>query len=274
MKMAADVGRRILSVSEKIRRAAAGREPALPDIAPRLVAVGKTKPPAFLIEAYRHGQRHFGENYVQELVEKASDSQILSTCPDIKWHFIGHLQKNNVNKLLGTPNLFMIETIDSIKLADKVNLSWQKKQAPQRLKVMVQVNTSEENSKHGLSAEETVQVVRHVLTNCPSLEFIGLMTIGRYGYDLSQGPNPDFQVLAAHRKELCDQLNLPLKTVELSMGMSTDYEHAIQVGATNVRVGSTIFGERTYPGKPGSGENSEEVGEPAGITTGLTAKAP
>eukprot|EP00061_Rhincodon_typus_P010637 g35091.t1 len=80
--------------------------------------------------------------------------KILSVCPDIKWHFIGHLQKNNVNKLMGNavdgmvvraPNLFMIETIDSIKLADKVNQSWQKKQAPQRLKVMVQVNTSEED---------------------------------------------------------------------------------------------------------------------------------
>ncbi|XP_067879466.1 pyridoxal phosphate homeostasis protein [Heterodontus francisci] len=274
MRMAADVGRRLLSVTERMRRAAARREPALPDIAPRLVAVGKTKPAALLMEAYRHGQRHFGENYVQELVEKASDRQLLSICPDIKWHFIGHLQKNNVNKLMGAPNLFMIETIDSIKLADKVNLSWQKKQAPQRMKVMVQVNTSAEDSKHGLSMEETVDMVRHILTNCPSLEFVGLMTIGRYGYDPSQGPNPDFQVLAAHRKELCDKLKLPLETVELSMGMSTDYEHAIELGATTVRVGSDIFGERTYAGKPVLDENAKEAGKPAGIMEGLTAQAP
>ncbi|XP_067857089.1 pyridoxal phosphate homeostasis protein [Heptranchias perlo] len=274
MRMAAEVGLRLRSVTEKIRSAAGRREAALPTIDPRLVAVGKTKPPALLIEAYRHGQRHFGENYVQELVEKASDSQILSACPDIKWHFIGHLQKNNVNKLIGAPNLFMIETIDSIKLADKVNLSWHKKQALHRLKVMIQVNTSAEDSKHGLSAEETVDTVRHVLTSCPSLEFVGLMTIGRYGYDLSQGPNPDFQVLVVHRKEVCDKLKLPLETVELSMGMSTDYEHAIEVGATNVRVGSTIFGERTYPGKPGSGESSKEAGEPAGRMGGVTATGP
>ncbi|XP_060712545.1 pyridoxal phosphate homeostasis protein [Hemiscyllium ocellatum] len=272
--MAADVGLRLRAVTENIKMATSRRSAALPDVTPRLVAVGKTKPAALMVEAYRHGQRHFGENYVQELVEKASDSQILSVCPDIKWHFIGHLQKNNVNKLIGVPNLFMIETIDSSKLADKVNQSWQKKQAAPRLKVMVQVNTSEEDSKHGLSVEETVETVRHILSSCPCLEFVGLMTIGRYGYDLSQGPNPDFQVLVTRRKELCDQLNLPLETVELSMGMSTDYEHAIEVGATNVRVGSTIFGERTYPNKMGMDETSKEAGEPAEIAGRVTAKAP
>ncbi|XP_069773567.1 pyridoxal phosphate homeostasis protein [Narcine bancroftii] len=261
--MAVDVGRRLLTVTERIGSAAARRERGLPIASPRLVAVGKTKPPAFLIEAYRHGQRHFGENYVQELVEKASDSQILSLCPEIKWHFIGHLQKNNVNKLMGAPNLFMVETIDSIKLADKVNLAWQKKQASHRLKVMVQVNTSEEDSKHGLSAEETLGTVRHIIDNCPSLEFVGLMTIGRYGYDPREGPNPDFQVLVARRQEVCSKLNLPLEAVELSMGMSTDYEHAIELGATSVRVGSIIFGERTYPNKPGS---DKEVDKPEGVT--------
>ncbi|XP_072917989.1 pyridoxal phosphate homeostasis protein isoform X1 [Hemitrygon akajei] len=267
-EMAGEVGRRLLSVTEKISSAAARRERALPAVVPRLVAVGKTKPPSLLIEAYRHGQRHFGENYVQELVEKASDSQILSLCPEIKWHFIGHLQKNNVNKLMGAPNLFMIETIDSIKLADKVNLSWQKKQAAHRLKVMVQVNTSEEDSKYGLSAENTVETVRHIFDNCQSLEFVGLMTIGRYGYDLSAGPNPDFQVMLECRQELCGKLNLPLEAVELSMGMSTDYEHAIEVGATSVRVGSVIFGERMYLNL---GSNNE-ADKPETTTGGMVAK--
>ncbi|XP_062911423.1 pyridoxal phosphate homeostasis protein isoform X2 [Mobula hypostoma] len=231
--MAGDVGRRLLSVTERISSAAERR------------------------------------SRVQELVEKASDSQILSLCPEVKWHFIGHLQKNNVNKLMGAPNLFMIETIDSIKLADKVNLSWQKKQASHRLKVMVQVNTSEEDSKHGLSAEHTVETVRHIFDNCPNLEFVGLMTIGKYGYDLSAGPNPDFQVMLACRQELCGKLNLPLEAVELSMGMSTDYEHAIEVGATSVRVGSVIFGERTYLNKPGS---NNEADKPGTTTGGMVAK--
>ncbi|XP_055518312.1 pyridoxal phosphate homeostasis protein [Leucoraja erinacea] len=259
----ADLGLRLRAVTDSIRGAAARRPRGLPAVAPRLVAVGKTKPASLLIEAYHHGQRHFGENYVQELVEKASDSQILSLCPEIKWHFIGHLQKNNVNKLMAIPNLFMIETIDSIKLADKVNVSWQKKQAAGRLKVMVQVNTSEEDCKHGMSAADTLGTVSHIFDHCPGLEFVGLMTIGRYGYDLKEGPNPDFQVLAARRQELCSKLSLPLEAVELSMGMSTDYEHAIEVGATSVRVGCVIFGERTYPNKPNPDKapEAEGVGE-------------
>ncbi|XP_057175165.1 pyridoxal phosphate homeostasis protein isoform X2 [Triplophysa rosa] len=205
-----------------------------------------------VVEAYKHGQRNFGENYVNELVEKASHPQILSSCPEIKWHFIGHLQKNNVNKLLAVPNLYMVETIDSIKLAERVNSSWQKLRAAntQWLKMMVQINTSGEGSKHGLSPDETVNTVKHIVSQCPALEFAGLMTIGRYGYDLSDGPNPDFQMLLKRREEVCESLKMPVDKVELSMGMSSDFEHAIEVGSTNVRVGSTIFGTREYPNTP------------------------
>ncbi|XP_056130502.1 pyridoxal phosphate homeostasis protein isoform X1 [Lampris incognitus] len=244
-----ELGKALQSVAERVKQAAARRSKTLPALQPRLVAVSKTKPPEMIIEAYRQGQRDFGENYVNELVDKASNPQILESCPDIKWHFIGHLQKNNVNKLLGVPRLFMVETVDSVKLADKVNSSWQRLRAAgtQRLKVMVQLNTSGEQSKHGLSPEETVNTVRHILSQCTALHFSGLMTIGRYGYDLSEGPNPDFQMLLRWRQEVCDNLNLPLEEVELSMGMSTDFEHAVEVGATNVRVGSIIFGNREYP---------------------------
>nr|XP_020641793.1 proline synthase co-transcribed bacterial homolog protein [Pogona vitticeps] len=212
-----------------------------------------------VIEAYNYGQRSFGENYVQELLEKASDSRILSSCPEIKWHFIGHLQKNNVNKLIAVPNLFMLETVDSAKLADKVNASWQKKGSSERLKIMVQVNTSREDSKHGLPPGETVTTVAHILQKCPSLHFVGLMTIGSFGHDLSQGPNPDFQLLISLRQDLCDKLNIPTEDVELSMGMSTDFQHAIEVGSTNVRIGSTIFGERDYSKKPSSDKTPREI---------------
>uniref|UniRef100_A0A8C0ZAT9 Pyridoxal phosphate binding protein n=1 Tax=Cyanistes caeruleus TaxID=156563 RepID=A0A8C0ZAT9_CYACU len=157
------------------------------------------------------------------------DSRILSSCPDIKWHFIGHLQKSNVNKLIAVPNLFMLETVDSVKLADRVNSSWQKKGSSQKLKVMVQVNTSGEDSKHGLPPGDTTAAVEHVINKCPSLEFVGLMTIGSIGHDLSKGPNPDFQVLLSLRQEVCDKLNLPVDKVELSMGMSTDFQHAVSV---------------------------------------------
>nr|XP_006625657.1 PREDICTED: proline synthase co-transcribed bacterial homolog protein [Lepisosteus oculatus] len=265
--MSEDIGKALQAVVDRVQQAAARRPQSLPSLPPRLVAVSKTKPPEMVIEAYQKGQRNFGENYVQELLEKASNPQILSSCPEIKWHFIGHLQKNNVNKLMGVPNLFMVETVDSVKLADRVNTSWQKVRASstlgQRLKVMVQINTSGEDSKHGLPPEETVNTVQHIVSQCLALEFVGLMTIGRYGYDLSEGPNPDFQNLLARRRELCESMKLPLEKVELSMGMSNDFEHAIEVGSTNIRVGSTIFGDRGYPSTPSPEKRSKVVTQEA-----------
>lgn len=262
LAMSEEVGKKMQAVVDRVNLAVTRRPKTLPCIAPRLVAVSKTKPPDMVVEAYKHGQRNFGENYVNELVEKASHPLILTSCPEIKWHFIGHLQKGNVNKLLGVPNLDMVETIDSVKLADKLNSSWQKLRSSntQGLKVMVQINTSGEESKHGLHPEETVNTVKHIVYDCPALVFSGLMTIGRYGYDLSEGPNPDFQILLKRREEVCESLNLPLEQVELSMGMSTDFEHAIEVGSTNIRVGSTIFGTREYPNTPSpSPEKKPEV---------------
>ncbi|KAF7210594.1 pyridoxal phosphate homeostasis protein [Nothobranchius furzeri] len=263
--MSEEVGKAIQSVLERVNQAAARRPKTLPAVPPRLVAVSKTKPPEMIVEAYRQGQRNFGENYVNELVDKASDPLILESCPEIKWHFIGHLQKNNVNKLLGVPNLFLVETIDSAKLAERVNSSWQRVRGAgsQRLKVMVQINTSGEQSKHGLLPEDTVNTVKHIMSQCSALHFSGLMTIGHYGYDLTLGPNPDFQMLLSRRQEVCDSLKLPLEEVELSMGMSTDFEHAIEVGATNVRVGSIIFGNRDYPNSAANTPNPSPVPSPA-----------
>lgn len=262
--MSEEVGKALQSVVERLNQAAARRPKTLAAVTPRLVAVSKTKPPDMVVEAYRQGQRNFGENYVNELVDKASDPLILSSCPEIKWHFIGHLQKNNVNKLLGVPNLFLVETVDSTKLADKVNSSWQRIRgsSTQRLKVMVQINTSGEQSKHGLPPGDTVDTVKHIRSHCSALQFLGLMTIGRYGYDLTLGPNPDFQMLLSRRQELCDSLKLPLEEVELSMGMSTDFEHAIEVGATSVRVGSIIFGNREYPNSASNTPNPSPAPSP------------
>ncbi|XP_061033212.1 pyridoxal phosphate homeostasis protein isoform X2 [Eubalaena glacialis] len=259
----------------------------------------------------------FALRAVNERVQQAvmRRPRILSSCPEIKWHFIGHLQKQNVNKLMAVPNLFMLETVDSVKLADKVNSAWQKKGSPERLKVMVQINTSGEESKHGLPPAEMVAMVEHINAKCPSLEFVGLMTIGSLGHDLSEGPNPDFQVLgardggAAHvlskhpvrcccragccrqlhrhpgrclscyiitlfwnsphtvllalREELCGKLSIPADQVELSMGMSVDFQHAIEVGSTNVRIGSTIFGERDYSKKAAPDKPAAELKAPA-----------
>lgn len=216
----------------------------------RLVAVSKTKPPEAILEAYNQGQRHFGENYVKELVEK-SLHPILADLDGICWHFIGHLQRNKVITLLSSSHIWCVETVDSDRLATALNTSWERKwpDTSQKLNVFVQVNTSQETGKSGCTPERTADLVWHIQQKCTSLQFKGLMTIGRFGHDYSLGPNPDFESLSLTQVAVCKCLGLPLRDCELSMGMSADFEHAITAGSTNVRVGTTIFGKRDYPVK-------------------------
>lgn len=108
--------------------------------------MSKIKPVPVIIEAYEAGQRHFGENYVNELAEKAHNPLILEKCKEIKWHFIGHLQTNKINKCLGAPGLYIVETVDSEKLAGNLDKQWAKIRSGEgKLNVMVQVNTSGED---------------------------------------------------------------------------------------------------------------------------------
>uniref|UniRef100_A0A8D0HG66 Pyridoxal phosphate binding protein n=1 Tax=Sphenodon punctatus TaxID=8508 RepID=A0A8D0HG66_SPHPU len=145
--------------------------------------------------------------------------------PEIKWHFIGHLQKSNINKLIAVTILYMLETADSVKLADKVNSTWQKKGPSQRLKIMVQINTSGEDRKHGLPPEETVE---HIIKKCPSLEFVGLMT----------GPNPDFQHSLSSRHSVIVKVVIPyLHLFHLDTSCSL-FSGQIEVVSTNVRIGT------------------------------------
>ncbi|KFM73868.1 Proline synthase co-transcribed bacterial-like protein, partial [Stegodyphus mimosarum] len=165
-------------------------------------------------------------------------------CPDIKWHFIGHLQSNKVNKLLGVPNLYMLQTVDSKKLADAVDKAWAKKQEVDPLKIMIQVNTSGEESKSGISPDELYELTQHVIGNCHNLSLVGFMTIGYAQYDLTLAPNPEFLALANYKEIACQKFNLDADTFGLSMGMSHDFEHAIENGSTCIRIGSSIFGSR------------------------------
>ena len=210
---------------------------------PRLVAVSKTKPAELVLEAYHSGQRHFGENYVQELVVK-SNHALLVGLEDIRWHFIGHLQRNKCNNLTTIPHLWCVETVDSERLASTLDASWKKRELKGKLKVFVQVNTSSEDSKHGCPPAKTSEIVRHILEKCNNLEFRGIMMIGEIGHDYSSGANPDFVCLVDTRERVCREVGLRVDQVELSMGMSADFEHAILAGSTNIRVGSTIFGAR------------------------------
>ncbi|CAG9822039.1 unnamed protein product [Phaedon cochleariae] len=241
----ADIKQGLRIVLNKIEEACSRRTPELQATNPQLVAVSKTKPVNLIVAAYEEGQRHFGENYVQELEEKANNSIILEKCSDIKWHFIGHLQSNKVNKVLCLPNVHMIQTVDSQKLAATLNKNWPKfRSSDAKLNIMIQVNTSEEEEKNGISPDQVCDMTKFVLNECSNLHLAGLMTIGRFGYDPTDGPNPDFVTLKRCRDDVCQSQGVDWKNIGLSMGMSDDFEHAVELGSTNVRVGSSIFGYR------------------------------
>ncbi|KAL5990119.1 hypothetical protein ACLOJK_011016, partial [Asimina triloba] len=195
----------------------------------RLVAVSKTKPVSLIRQAYDSGHRCFGENYVQELVEKAPQLPA-----DIEWHFIGHLQSNKVKSLLacygttGVPNLEMVETVDDEKIANHLDRAVANI-GRRPLKIFVQVNTSGEESKYGVEPSGCVELAKHVM-GCPNLVFSGLMTIGMLDY--SSTPQ-NFKRLSDCRAEVCNALGISEDQCELSMGMSADFEQAIEMGSTN-----------------------------------------
>eukprot|EP01113_Clastostelium_recurvatum_P050438 TRINITY_DN9552_c0_g1_i1.p1 TRINITY_DN9552_c0_g1~~TRINITY_DN9552_c0_g1_i1.p1 ORF type:complete len:266 (+),score=45.99 TRINITY_DN9552_c0_g1_i1:1-798(+) len=206
---------------------------------PRLVAVSKTKPIEAIKLAYEAGQRHFGENYIQELVTKSEE---LSSLSDIRWHFIGHLQSNKAKMLAQVKNLYMMETIDSQKIATTINRMWESVEG-EPLRVMLQVNTSGEGSKSGVEPKDAVPLASLIASSCPRLHLAGLMTIGSPNPTPDQ---PDFTCLKECRGQVSRALGVSEESLELSMGMSGDYQEAIRHGSTNVRVGSLIFGARDY----------------------------
>mmetsp|Transcript_115536 Transcript_115536/g.331623 ORF Transcript_115536/g.331623 Transcript_115536/m.331623 type:complete len:244 (-) Transcript_115536:51-782(-) len=237
----------LAAVRAAVAKAQADRAEALklPEPEPvRLVAVSKTKPVELLKEAYEAGHRHFGENYVQELIEKAPQMP-----EDTQWHFIGHLQSNKVSMLLkGCPMLACLETIDSEKLARAVDKAWSTVSPDRKLRVMVQVNSSGEESKNGVDAAEVAELCRVISAELEHLEVVGLMTIGAPDY--SGCRTEDFETLHRCRADAATAMGVEPATLELSMGMSADFETAIREGSTSVRVGSSIFGARSYPPKP------------------------
>eukprot|EP00039_Didymoeca_costata_P026715 m.16468 g.16468 ORF g.16468 m.16468 type:complete len:280 (+) comp5710_c0_seq1:56-895(+) len=214
---------------------------------PRLVAVSKTKPLSAIIEAFEAGQRVFGENYPQELAEKAKSPEV----PEgIQWRFIGTLQSNKVKLVVGLPGLVAIETITSEKLANAVNKNVIEKMGGKTLDVFIQVNSSGEENKGGVAPENVITLAKHICDNCPGLRLKGIMTIGQYGRVVQKGEvNVDFKKLVECRTNVVHEMGIEEKDLELSMGMSGDFEHAIELGSTNIRVGSTIFGARDYQKK-------------------------
>jgi PLP dependent protein len=237
ISMSLDIASNLQEVRDKIQQACSGESSPS---SVRLVAVSKTKPNALLMECYHADQRIFGENYVQELVDKAS-----SMPADITWHFIGPLQSNKAKLLVSSvvPKAagLVVETVASLKLAKKLQ-SAMEDHSGKVLGIFIQVNTSGEDSKSGVEPAQVAELCRGIIEECPSLVIRGLMTIG------APGDVGCFDTLRTCRDETVAALALEAP-LELSMGMSDDFQQAIARGATNVRVGSTIFGARDYSNK-------------------------
>jgi PLP dependent protein len=212
--------------------ARSGRDPA----AVRLVAVSKTHPATLVEEAAAAGQRLFGESYVQEFTAKAE-----AVKAPVEWHFIGALQSNKIKYLRGRVSL--IHSVDRLSLAAEIDRQWGK--LKRTADVLLQVNLGGEESKSGTDENGLEELVRQVAV-LEHVRIRGLMTLPPY-FDEAEAVRPYFRRLRQLAVEI-DALGLPsVGMTELSMGMSHDFEVAIEEGATLVRVGTAIFGEREYP---------------------------
>lgn len=201
-----------------------------------LIAVSKTKPVEMIYEAMESGIKVFGENKVQELTEK----QKIITEPLLDWHLIGHLQRNKVRQIVG--KVKRIHSVDSIRLAKQIQSEFEK--AQKIADILIEVNVAKEESKFGFLPEETEDAIREI-SQFPNIHVCGLMTIAPF-VDNAEKNRVHFQEL---RKLLVDINNKNIDNItmsELSMGMTGDYEVAIEEGATYVRVGTGIFGNRQY----------------------------
>jgi pyridoxal phosphate enzyme (YggS family) len=201
----------------------------------QLIAVSKTFPPAMIEEAVQAGQLDFGENYVQELREKQQD---LITKP-VRWHFIGHLQKNKVKYI--ADYIHLIHSVDEIDLGKEI--SKRAGQLGRIQNVLVEVHTTDEATKYGVQPNKAIDLIRD-LSRLSHLRVQGLMTMGPFADD-PNASRPSFQQVAelAKRIETEEIENVAMK--HLSMGMTHDFEVAIEEGATMIRVGTAIFGKRS-----------------------------
>ena len=219
-------------VQEKLTAAAlrAGRKPE--DVL--LIAVSKTKPIELMMEAYEAGIRDFGENKVQEILRKAPLMP-----PDVRWHMIGHLQKNKVRQVIGT--VCLIHSVDTVELAEKIEKEAEKQDLD--VDILLEVNVAEEETKFGFRLEETEDAVRAIAA-FPRVHIRGFMTSA-----------PDTETPEDNRKFFRKLSDLAVDTKSknldnvyvsaLSMGMTNDYEVAVEEGASMIRVGTAIFGART-----------------------------
>lgn len=217
------------NITEACKRAGRAREEVT------LIAVSKTKPISMLQEVYDTGIRNLGENKVQELCEKMDELP-----SDIKWHMIGHLQRNKVKYIVG--RVALIHSVDTYRLAEEINIQAKKKNII--VPILVEVNIAGEESKFGTSAEDAILLVEDI-SKLENIRIKGLMTIAPYVVD-SEENRQYFRKIKQLSVDITNK-NIDNVSMEiLSMGMTGDYAVAIEEGATMVRVGTGIFGERVY----------------------------
>ncbi|TYO98952.1 hypothetical protein EDC39_10476 [Geothermobacter ehrlichii] len=225
------ISERLAAIRRRIENACARCDRDPNDV--RLVAVSKKKPAADIEQAHRAGQQLFGESYVQELMEKAP----LVAAP-VEWHFIGGLQSNKVKYLRGRVTL--IHSVDRLSLAREISRQWQKEASV--ADILLQVNLAREESKRGAAEDEVLELVPQI-AELPGVRIRGLMTLPPYAEN-PEDVRPYFRRL----RRLAEQIaaaGLPgVEMRELSMGMSHDFETAIEEGATLIRIGTAIFGAR------------------------------
>lgn len=200
-----------------------------------LITVSKTQPVSLLQEAYDAGSRDFGENKVQELLDK------LPLMPgDVRWHMIGHLQRNKVKYIVD--KVYLIHSVDSLRLAEEISKEALKKQV--EVDILIEVNVALEESKFGTTTAEAVSLVEEI-SKLPGIHIKGLMTIAPYVEDEEEN-----RLIFKKLKDL--SVDIAEKNIDnvsmsiLSMGMTGDYRVAVEEGASYVRVGTGIFGERDY----------------------------
>lgn len=216
-------------VADACRRAGRSRDEVT------LVAVSKTKPEERIRELMDIGVRDFGENKVQDLCRKMEDIP-----GDIRWHFIGGLQRNKVKYLVGSP-VWLIHSVDSYRLAETIQKEAEKKQVT--VPILLEINIGGEESKGGVAPEDAEELLRQAAA-LDRIRIKGLMTVAPPGHE--EENRPYFRRMRELRDQLA-VLNLPgVEMKELSMGMTDDFETAISEGATIVRVGTAIFGQRSY----------------------------
>lgn len=201
----------------------------------KLIAVSKTKPVPALEEAYAYGCRDFGENKVQELVDKYERMP-----KDIRWHMIGHLQRNKVKYIID--KVCMIHSVDSYRLAEEINIQAKKRRIV--MPVLMEVNIAGEQTKYGVSKEDAILLAQE-MSHLDNLHVQGLMAVAPYVED----PEDNRKYFQQIRKLAVDIQRKNIDNIDmhaLSIGMTGDYAVAIEEGATMVRVGTGIFGERDY----------------------------